>query len=154
MQTDISTPIAPVFYMINQNEAFAVGTINNNPFFGVFQPQSAGPFTALAIEGTFEFGSSFPAISSAEDVSGILTLNGIQAVTGTQDQNTSSANNAAQTLTGIYTVNSTTGLGALSLTSPATLSGAFYSVTPTQFVLITTTSGDTNPVLIFGGNWQ
>lgn len=75
-------------------------------------------------------------------------------MTGTQDQSTSSANNAAQTLTGIYTVNSTTGLGALSLTSPATLSGAFYSVTSTQFVMITTTSGDTNPVLIFGGNWQ
>lgn len=154
VQTDITTPIAPVFYMINLNEAFAVGTINNNPFFGVFEPQSAGPFTALAIEGTFEFGSSAPAISSAENVSGILNLNGIQAVTGTQDQSTSSANNAAQTLTGIYTVNSTTGLGALSLTSPATLSGAFYSVTSTQFVMITTTSGDTNPVLIFGGNWQ
>ena len=34
--TDLSDPIAPVFYMINQNQAFCVGEINNNPFFGIF----------------------------------------------------------------------------------------------------------------------
>ena len=41
--TDIASPIDPVFYMISQNQAFAIGEINNNPFFGVFQPQFGGP---------------------------------------------------------------------------------------------------------------
>ena len=155
VQTDISTPIAPLFYMINQNEAFAIGLINNNPFFGIFEPQSGGPFTALAIKSTVTLGTSAPAVSSSRDLSATITFDGIHTVSGTQDQSTSSANTLAQTLTGTYTiVSSTVGLGTVSLTSPPLLSGAFYSVTPTQFVLVTTTAGDTSPVLIFGGNWQ
>ncbi|HWF39020.1 MAG TPA: Ig domain-containing protein [Candidatus Acidoferrales bacterium] len=154
VQTDIVNPVAPVFYMINQNEAFAVGTINDNPFFGVFEPQTGGPFTALALKSTFAVGSSSPAVNSAQDVSGVLTLDGIQTISGAEDQSTTSANNASLTLAGTYIINSTTGLGLLSFTSPPGISGAFYAATPSQFVLITTTAGDTNPVLVFGGNWQ
>ena len=153
--TDLVTPIAPVFYMINQNEAFVIGIINNNPFFGVFEPQSAGPFTALALKATDTVGTSFPVVNSARDISGFFSFDGTQVLTGTLDQSTSSTNSPAQAVTGTYTMVSTsTGLGTVSLSAPATLSGAFFSVTPTQFALITTTSGDANPVLIFGGNWQ
>lgn len=154
VQTDLVSPIDPVFYMINQNEAFAVGTINNNPFFGVLEPQSAGPFTALTLKGTVQLGAAFPAVNSARNISGVVTLDGTQSVTGAQDQSTVSANSPAQTITGTYSViNSASGLGTITLTAPAALSGAFFSVTPSQFVLLTTTSSDTNPVLIFGGNW-
>jgi hypothetical protein len=153
--TDLATPIAPVFYMINQDEAFVVGIINNNPFFGVLEPQSVGPFTAFALKGTDAAGTSFPVINSARDISGFFSFDGTQSLTGTQDQSSSSANSPAQTVTGTYAMVSTsTGLGTISLTSPAALTGAFFSVTPTQFVLVTTTSGDANPVLIFGGIWQ
>jgi large repetitive protein len=151
--TDIASPIDPVFYMINQNQAFAVGEINNNPFFGIFQPQSGGPFTAAAIKGTFAEGTSFPANNAVRDISGVLTLDGTQAITGTQDQNTPSTNSAAQTVTGTYTItNATAGQGTISLTAPAVLTGSFFAVSPAHFVLLTTTNGDVDPVLIFVGH--
>jgi len=139
--------------MINQNQAFAIGEINDNPFFGMFGPQSTGPFSASTIKGTFIEGTSIPATSALRDVSGTLVLDGIQAISGTQDQSTSSANSAAQPVTGAYTIASTSaGIGTIALTAPSTLTGAFFIVSPTQFVMVTTTAGDVDPVLIIVGN--
>lgn len=151
--TSLSTPIAPVFYTINQDEAFAIGEISGNPFFGIFQPQSNGPFTAASIQGTFVEGTSIPANNAVRNVSGVLTLDGTQAITGTQDQSTTSTNTAAQTVSGTYTITSASaGLGGVTLTAPAPFTGAFYVVSPTQFVLLSTTSGDLDPVLIIAGH--
>ena len=151
--TNLITPIAPVFYMINQNQAFAVGEINNNPFFGIFEPQSTGPFSASTIKGTFIEGTSIPPTSAVRDISGVLTLDGIQAISGTQDQSTASANTAAQAVTGTYAIyeRKLRASGPRSY-SPAALTGTFFIVSPTQFVMVTTTSGDINPVLIIVGN--
>jgi hypothetical protein len=151
--TNLITPIAPVFYMINQNEAFCVGEINNNPFFGIFEPQSTGTFSASTIKGTFQAGTSAPSTSAVRDLSAVVTLDGVQAINGTQDQSTSSANTAAQTVTGTYSITSAIlGSGTGALTSPAPLTGSFYVISPTQFVMVTTTAGDANPVLIIFGN--
>jgi hypothetical protein len=149
--TDLLTPIDPVFYMINQNEAFVVGEIFNNPFFGILQPQSGGPFTAANIKGSFVEGTSFPAINAVRDISGVLSLDGVRTVSGTQDQSTTAANSPAQAVSGTYTVsNASSGFGSIALSSPANFSGAFYMISPTQFVLLSTTTGDANPVLIIG----
>ncbi len=151
--TNLITPIAPVFYMINQNQAFAIGEINNNPFFGMLGPQSTGPFNASTIRGTFIEGTSIPPTSAERDISGVLTLDGIQAISGTQDQSTAAANSAAQQVTGTYAIlNASTGTGTTALTAPAALNGTFFIVSPTQFVLVTTTSGDVNPVLMVIGD--
>jgi hypothetical protein len=151
--TNLLTPIDPVFYMISQNQAFAIGEINNNPFFGIFEPQSSGPFTAATIKGTFAEATSIPATAAARDISGVLTLDGVQAIAGTQDQSTPTTNTAAQTVGGTYAITSaSTGMGAIALTSPAALTGSFFIVSPTQFVLVTTTNGDGVPVLIFAGH--
>ncbi len=152
-QTDLLTPIAPVFYMINQNQAFAIGEINNNPFFGIFQPQSNGPFTAATIKGSFAEGTSSPSVMPVRDFSGVLVLDGVQAVTGTEDVSTSLANSAAQSVAGSYTITSTAaGSGILTLTLPAPFTAAFFVVSPTQFVLVSTTTGDADPILIFAGH--
>lgn len=149
--TNLLTPIDPVFYMINQNEAFVVGEILNNPFFGILQPQSGGPFTAANIKGSFVEGTSFPATNAVRDISGVLSLDGVNTVSGTQDQSTTAANTPAQTVSGTYTVsNASSGLGSITLSSPANFTGAFYMISPTQFVLLSTTTGDANPVLIIG----
>jgi hypothetical protein len=151
--TNLVTPLAPVFYMINQNQAFAIGEINGNPFFGMFGPQSTGPFSAATLKGTFIEGTSIPTTSAVRDISGVLTLDGIQSITGTQDQSTSLVNSAAQAIIGTYSITSASaGLGTLALTSPAALTGTFLIVSPTQFVMVTTTAGDTNPVLIIVGD--
>jgi hypothetical protein len=151
--TNLLTPIAPVFYMINQNQAFAVGEINGNPFFGIFQPQSNGPFTAATIKGTFAAGTALPATNAVRDISGVLTLDGVQAITGTQDQSVPLANTAAQSVVGTYAIaNSILGTGTVTLTAPAAFTGSFFVVSPTQFLLVTTTSGDANPVLTIVGH--
>jgi hypothetical protein len=151
--TNLQTPVAPVFYMINTNQAFAVGEINNNPFFGLFEPQSTGPFSAASIEGTYFEGTSIPATSAVRDTSGVLVLDGIQTISGTQDQSTALANTAAQAVSGTYAITSTAaGIGGLTLTTPSASTGTLFIVSPNEFVIVTTTAGDTDPVLIFAGN--
>ena len=49
-------------------------------------------------------------------------------------------------------IGATDGSGTVTLTSPAAFTGAFYFVSPTKMVEITTTTGDANPVLIIIGN--
>jgi hypothetical protein len=50
-------------------------------------------------------------------------------------------------------LSSTTGVGAVALTAPATFSGEFLVVSPTKIIILTTT-GNTDPVLLFLGNCQ
>jgi hypothetical protein len=147
----LNQEIDPVFYTINTNEAFCLGEVNGNPFFGIFQPQSAGPFSAATIKGTFVEGTAAPAVSSVSSVSGVLTLDGKSAVSGTEDEATSSGLNVAGTYA-LTTTGPTDGSGTMTLTSPAAFSGAFFIVSPTEAVMVSTTSGDANPVLIVIGH--
>lgn len=151
--TDLIRPFSPVFYIINQNDAFCVGTLLNQPTFGRFQPQSAGPFHAATLKGTFVEGTTAPPTSSVRDLSGIVTLDGISAVAGTQDESTATANTADENVKGTYAIaDINLGSGTVTLTAPAAFTGDFFIVSPTKFVMITTTIGDTNPVLIIVGN--
>jgi hypothetical protein len=86
-------------------------------------------------------------------MSGVLVLDGIQTISGTQDQSTASANTAAQSVGGTYAITSTAaGIGGLTLTTPSALTGTLFIASPNEFVIVTTTAGDTDPVLIFAGN--
>jgi hypothetical protein len=152
-----TTQVHPVFYMIRNNEAFSIGENLNDPFFGIVEPQSAGPFTASALNGNFVLGTSSPSISSVPNISGTVALANTSTtagtLSGTQDQSTSSTNTAAQTLTGTYAgLNSSTGTGTVALTAPSTFSGDFVMVSPTKIIILSTTTSDTNPVLIYLGD--
>ena len=152
VDTTLVSPIAPVFYVINTNEALCILQNVSAPVLGIFEPQSTGPFSAMTIKGTFIDGTATPKASTVQDYSGVVTLDGTMAVTGTQDTSTSSANTAGQVVTGTYTgITAGVGNGTYTLTSPANFTGAFFIVSPTKFITVTTTAGDTNPVLtIFG----
>ncbi|HLV93544.1 MAG TPA: putative Ig domain-containing protein [Candidatus Acidoferrales bacterium] len=146
----LDSEIAPVFYTISANEAFCVGGVIGNPFFGVLEPQTAGPFNAATIKATLAEGTLAPSVSAVPDVSGVLAFDGVSNVNGTED--TKAAPNL--TVTGTYkltSTGSTDGSGTMTLTSPAAFTGAFYIVSPTKIVMVSTTSGDTNPVLIVIG---
>jgi Putative Ig domain len=146
----LDSEIAPVFYTISANEAFCVGGVIGNPFFGVLEPQAAGPFSAATIKATLAEGTLAPSISTVPDLTGVLTFDGVSNVNGTED--TKAASNL--TVTGTYkltSTGSTDGSGTVTLTSPAAFTGAFYIVSPTKIVMVSTTSGDTNPVLIVIG---
>jgi hypothetical protein len=145
----------PVLYLINTDQAFCVSIVQNAPTFGYFAPQSTGPFSAETIESTsLVDGSSAPAVSADRDLSGFLSFDGVSAVGGTQDQSTTSGNTSAAS-TGTYVLNATgdtDGSGTMTLSTPTGFTGYFFIVSPTNVVMITTTTGDVNPVLIIIGH--
>jgi hypothetical protein len=151
----LDSEIDPVFYMISQNEAFCVGEVNGDPLVGIFEPQVSGPFSASTIKGALVEGTLPPNGSSVPDFSGFLSFDGTSSVTGTED--TSAA--AGLSVSGTYALTSTgstDGSGTVSLkigaVTPANFTGAFYIVSPTEIVMVSTTSSDANPVAIVIGH--
>jgi Putative Ig domain len=157
----VNNAFEPVLYMIDSQDAFVMGQLESAPIFGELdaqsQPTSFTP-TFIAQNTSLVEGTSAPAVSADRDFSGYLIFDGSvvpATVTGTQDESTSAANTSAETVTGTYALSSTgatDGSGTVTLTSPAAFTGAFYFVSPTKMVMITTTSGDANPVLVIIGH--
>ena len=153
----IIPPFAPVFYMIDQNTAYCIGellsaTSQPNPFFGIVQPQSQGPFPATSIASVYVEGTASPAGSGVQDAVGLVSLTDTNSTAGTvvgmQDQTTSLTSASAETVAGTYTIaNSAAGTGTFSFTEPAITSGAFTIVSPSEVLMITTTAKDTNPAI-------
>ncbi len=148
----------PVFYMIDQNTAYALGTELNGsgqryPLFGVFQPQSTGPFNATTIASLFTEGTTAPTTSAVQNLAGVAVFANPSGANGDfaalQDQSTSQTNTSGQVLSGTYTVSgATAGTGTISVTQPSASTGSFLIVSPSQVLMLTTTSGDANPVLV------
>jgi Putative Ig domain len=158
---NINSTFVPVLYLIDSQDAFVVGQLPLSPIFGEFDAQSQPTsFTPTFIAQNFPLiqGTVAPPVSAARDFSGFLNFNGSvtpATVNGIQDESTASANTAAEVVTGTYVLSSTgatDGSGTITLTSPAAFNGAFYFVSPTKMVEITTTTGDGNPVLIIIGD--
>jgi len=158
VNSGIASPIAPIFYVIGTNEAYAIGEILNDPFFGILEPQSGSPFTASQFNETnFALGTGAPATAPVIDLSGQVALASTSATAGTingmEVVSASTGNSAPEAVTGNYSnLSSTAGSGIVSLTAPSTFSGDFLVVSPTKIVILSTTSGNTNPVLIYLGN--
>lgn len=157
----INSAFEPVLYLIDSQDAFVVGQLELAPIFGEFDAQSQPTsFTPTFIAQGFPLiqGTVAPPVSSARDFSGFLTFDGSvtpATVNGIQDESTASASTAAEAVTGTYVLSgtgATDGSGSITLTSPAAFTGAFYFVSPTKMVEITTTTGDASPVLIIIGD--
>jgi len=149
----------PVFYIVSPDEAFCIGILQNAPTFGHLLPQEqpVAGFTHGSIDGTYVEGTGGPGVSADNDLSGFLSFDGNGNITGTQDISTSAANTPSLAVTGTYALTSsgaTDGSGTLSLTAPTpAFTGAYFIISPTQVVMITTTTGDTNPVIFFVGSF-
>jgi hypothetical protein len=148
----------PIFYLVSDDEAFVVSMLNGGPISGHLDPQTLSSFTLASINGTLVEGTSAPAVATDQNFSGFLTFNGSVApatIVGVQDESTAAANTPAEAVAGTYVLSgtgATDGSGTVTLTSPAAFTGAFYIVSPTKMVMITTTTGDTNPVLVIVGH--
>ena len=157
--TNLISPISPVFYLVNSTEAFVLSISGNNQLpiiFGHLTAQSTPgtSFNLAYLNGTFVEGSVGPPPSTAaRNVSGFLALDGEGNITGTQDESTTSGKTQAENVAGTYNVfDSTNGTGSVALTQPAVFAGQYVIVSPTKFVMITSTSGDANPTLIIEGH--
>jgi Putative Ig domain len=152
--TDVALPIAPTFYVIDTNEALCIGEINNEPFFGLFEPQSTTPFSgASALNGMFAEGTLAPSTGTEPNFSGAITLANTTTTGGTFTGTEDSSGLLGQTVTGTYnSFVAATGAGNVALSAPATFTGSFFAVSPTKIAMISTTPGDTNPVVIILGD--
>ncbi|MGB8542650.1 MAG: putative Ig domain-containing protein [Candidatus Acidiferrales bacterium] len=152
---EFNSTFSPVLYLINTDQAFCVNIVQNAPTFGYFAPQSTGPFTAETIQSTsLVDGTSAPAVSADRNLSGFLSFDGVSVVGGTQDQSIASVNTTSAS-TGTYVLTSTgnaDGSGTMTLSTPTGFTGYFFIVSPTNAVMVTTTPGDVNPVLIIIGH--
>jgi len=160
VDSDPLLPLSPVFYVINTNEAMCTLEGDNTPALGIFEPQSKGSgssFSASTIAGAWIQGTSPASASTTPNLSGLIGFANTSStsgdVAGIEDLSTSSGNSSAVTQTGTYTLTatgSTDGSATMSLTP--TLTGTFFIVSPSKAVMVTTTSGDTSPVLIIIGD--
>ncbi|MGH9717071.1 MAG: putative Ig domain-containing protein [Candidatus Acidiferrales bacterium] len=161
VDTNPLVPLDPVFYVIGPNEALCLLENQNAPVLGIFEPQSMGTaksFSAATIASAFIQGTALPSVSSTSNLSGVFAFLGSNGeVAGIEDLVTTAVQYPAATTVGTYALTSsgaTDGSGTLALTqiSPPPSTGSFFIVSPTKAVMISTTSGDTNPVLIIVGD--
>ena len=157
IQPALQAPYQPVLYLVSSDEAFIMSITGGNPFpiiVGHLDPQSvpkAPGFSTAYLSGNFVEGSIAPAASTTTNVSGYFTLDGNGNITGTRDTSTTTANTATQAVAGTYNVlDIADGTGFVAPT-PSVFAGEYVIVSPTKWVMITTTPGDTNPILtVFG----
>lgn len=155
--TNPLVPLAPVFYVIGPNEALCLLENQNAPVLGIFEPQSTGPFSAATIVNVFAQGTALPLTQATSGFSGVVALLNSNATTGTVTglQDYGVTNGQGLTESGTYALTatgSTDGSATMTLTQPAAFTGSFFIVSPSKAVMVTTTSGDTNPVLIILGD--
>ncbi len=157
--TNLTSPYSLLMYLISSQEAFVMSDTNGTGYpvlLGHLDSQSAPEtsFTLAYLDGTFVEGSAGPPPSTAaRNVSGFFALDGEGNITGTQDESTTSGKTQAENVAGTYSVlDATNGTGAVALTQPAIFAGQYVIVSPTKFVMITSTSGDANPILIIEGH--
>jgi hypothetical protein len=92
-------------------------------------------------------GTTSTSITSATNISGVLTLDGSSSISGKQDQSTQSGNTSGQTVAASYTVSSN-GRGTETVTSPSAANRVLYVVNGSKFVTIDVDSANTAATVI------
>jgi hypothetical protein len=152
-------PYSPIFYLVNQNEAFVVGTSQELDF-GKMVPQSGSNFTNASLNGNFMGGSEQPVgtgwSNAGEEVDSV-NFNGIGTITGTSNQNSPGSNGVYSpsqvAVTDTYAVSPNGRVVVSCVANPnnnctdGQQEAIIYIISPTQFVDLPTTS-NTHPYLI------
>jgi hypothetical protein len=139
-----------VLYAVTANKGFLLDVSSSDALFGFLEPQvagNAGTFSAATIQGSFVTGTTSTSITSATNISGVLTLDGSSSISGKQDQSTQSGNTSGQTVAASYTVSSN-GRGTETVTSPSAANRVLYVVNGSKFVTIDVDSANTAATVI------
>jgi hypothetical protein len=136
----------PVLYIVNSNEAFFLGS-NGRVDSGFFESQ-----TATSASGVFAFGTLNPEVSGVNNQSGVATLDGVSALTGTSDGNSSGSLSPNGTFNQTYSVDSTglvhVPMGCTIAATTTTCQTVLYVISPTKAVAINNVSTTTqNPII-------
>jgi hypothetical protein len=130
----------PVFYLVNSNQGFVVGT-DPAVTSGYLEQQTGSPFTTGSVIGSHAGGTVSPITSAVTNAASWLLADGRGNINGTG--NTSGPGGPApQNFTYTYTVDST---GRAVVQNTGSTIGILYVVSPQKFVMLPTT--DASPAL-------
>ena len=127
-----------VFYLIAQNQAFAVGT-NMGVDYGMLSPQTSGSFTIASLSGTYLGGSQPPVSASVNEEADNMDSNGAGSLTGTADKN-STAGTQSGTFSATYSVSSGGPNGRLIVSQSNVPVLYLYMISTSQFVALPVSS--------------
>ncbi len=127
----------PVFYLVSPGKAFSVSS-NGSDDEGMLKPQSSGSFDNSSLAGDYVFGVYPPVMNSSKVDVGIVHLDGVNAITGTDDQN-SAGTMQSHSITDTYSVSSN---GRVVLST-----NVMYVISTSKAVMMSTESGQTDPTL-------
>jgi hypothetical protein len=130
---------SPVFYLVNQNEAWVVGT-DNAVTTGFLEPQSAGPFSNSLLSGTYLGGSQTPVDSNVTDEVDSITADGAGNLDGTVEASGPGGVKQAQIFMANYSVASN---GRVVVTQSGATVAYLYIASPTRVIFMP--FGDPNP---------
>lgn len=142
-----------VGYLVSANRAFVIGS-DGGVTAGSFQAQSAGKFSNSSLNITGFFGDREFATAPVPPPYGVLpatlstgavTFDGTGNTSSVSDENVQGTLRSAQTSSTSYSVSPN---GRVTLGSGSSI---FYIVSPTEFASMSSTTGDPNPKLGFGG---
>lgn len=80
-------PPSPVFYLIDANEGFCLGT-DTGASFGRLEAQSGGPFTNASLSGTYDYGTQGTAPGTRVTGVGADVFDGVSGNQSTEDDST------------------------------------------------------------------
>ena len=121
----------PIFYLVNQNQAFIVGQ-DNTVASGFLVPQSAGPFSNASAIGTYWGGNFMPVTADVTDSVTGAFADGNGNLNGTTNSSGPSGS-ASQDFTATYSVDAT---GRMTLTENGSLAAILYVISPTRVAML------------------
>jgi hypothetical protein len=131
-----------VIYLVGLNQGFVVDQ-NPSATSGTLQPQSAGPFNAASLSGSFIFGDGPPAAKPSTLQSGVASADGVANIGGTIDQNQAGVLTGSMGLTDTY---------AVAANGRVVLNGSkqiMYIISPSKAVVLNSDPANTSPNLRF-----
>ena len=138
-----------VAYLVSSNEAFFI-VPDSSVLFGFGDPQTATPLANSSLSGAYTGLATVPMTLGVTIFSGEFTANGaspIGSITGSEDIGAPSGASSGVSVSSAYSISSTPTNGRGTFTGSVGGSSAIvYVVSPTKFVVISTT--DPNPAVL------
>lgn len=136
-----------VAYLVSSNQAFFV-VPDSSALSGFGDPQTAGPLTNTALNGTYTGLATAPMTLGVTIFSGEFTANGTTptgTIAGTEDIGAPSGASSGRGVNSAYSISASSTNGRGALTGSVNGNGILYAISPSKFVALSLT--DPNPAL-------
>ncbi len=129
------------FYLVNTGTAFVMDSSGTEVKTGMFEGQSVLPLSLSSVAGNYVVGTDTNTNANVTFESGVLSLSALGSLTGTLDANaTGDVLSPGNLLSGVISLSAN---GRITLGTKVS-----YAISPTRFVQVDVTSGQTNATVL------